>query len=101
MRVYVFRSQTQKHLHIHVRVQWTLMCMPVLAHTYTLICIPATYVYTGHGHDTDPQMSVYPCMQDGDEFVFMDMATFDTMNVPKNVIGEQVLTLKLIPIFDP
>ena len=100
MRVYVFRSQTQKHLHIHVRVQWTLMCMPVLVHTYTLICIPA-YVYTGHGHDTDPQMSVYPCMQDGDEFVFMDMATFDTMNVPKNVIGEQVLTLKLIPIFDP
>ncbi len=73
-------------------------CTYVHTHMYTRTW---TYVYTGHGHDTDPQMSVYPCMQDGDEFVFMDMATFDTMNVPKNVIGEQVLTLKLIPIFDP
>lgn len=26
-------------------------------------------------------------MQDGDDFVFMDMTTFDTETVPKDVIG--------------
>ena len=44
-----------------------------------------------HGHDS-PELipTSYTLHQDGDDYVFMDMSTFDTMPVPKDVIAEQV-----------